>query len=406
MPEPDEPNRASDAVLAELSRPSTALVSDERPMTPWDHIRSGRLRRSLVGVYEQASFVLDMFGNRQSSETVDAAAEASEPSTAAPAAPAVSTAARKAFKPSLAAIAAAAAIAKAEYLRSLRTLASLLGKVEQRSAAKIQHCWRQRSVAPPVAAPDPAPDPAAALPASDPAPAPAAAEAPQASRADKRAAMLQSLKQQNSAAFKKASAPGAAPAGALPPLAAKPAAAASSTPVREVVVPEGWQPGVHLATRLESGARLLISPPSDATPGMALEFDVPPDAGPPEGAVSSAAADSSIVVERTNAGGAKPTTREVIVPASWRPGVRLVTTLDDGVKLVITPPSNCTPGMAVEFDVPLRDKAATRKRRAEGWRQRRMRGFMRVVGVMAPGKRRNVASLGRENSSGLFRGSI
>lgn len=212
--------------------------------------------------------------------------------------------------------------------------------------------------------------------------------------------MLQALKHENSAAFKKASAPAAA--GAQPPQAAKPAAATSTPIVREVIVPEGWRPGVRLATRLESGARLLISPPSDAAPGMALEFDVPPDAGraaSSAGRTASSAANSSIAVGRKSSGGVKPATREVIVPASWRPGVRLVTTLDDGVKLVITPPSHCTPGMAVEFDVPLREKAASRWRRARGWRQRRTRAFLSVVGIVAPGKRRNVASLGRENST-------
>jgi len=60
----------------------------------------------------------------------------------------------------LAALAAAAGDARNfrdEYVRDLGRLASLLGRVEQRSAVKIQHSWRHRSGAPPASAATPSP---------------------------------------------------------------------------------------------------------------------------------------------------------------------------------------------------------------------------------------------------------
>ena len=42
-----------------------------------------------------------------------------------------------------------------------------------------------------------------------------------------------------------------------------------------MVIPADWQPGVKLATTLENGQRVIITPPDGAKPGMSLEFNVP-----------------------------------------------------------------------------------------------------------------------------------
>ena len=46
-----------------------------------------------------------------------------------------------------------------------------------------------------------------------------------------------------------------------------------------------------------------------------------------------------------------PTYREVLIPTSWKPGVRLATTLDNGVRLLIDPPTHVEPGTALIFEV-------------------------------------------------------
>ena len=43
----------------------------------------------------------------------------------------------------------------------------------------------------------------------------------------------------------------------------------------------------------------------------------------------------------------------MVVPANWRPGRKLATTLKGGVRVIITPPDDATPGMPIKCQVPV-----------------------------------------------------
>ena len=46
-------------------------------------------------------------------------------------------------------------------------------------------------------------------------------------------------------------------------------------------------------------------------------------------------------------------TLEVVIPADWKDGVKLATTLENGQRIIITPPDGAKPGMSREFDLAL-----------------------------------------------------
>ena len=48
----------------------------------------------------------------------------------------------------------------------------------------------------------------------------------------------------------------------------------------------------------------------------------------------------------------------MVVPANWRPGRRMATTLQGGVRVIITPPDDAIPGMALKCRVPASDPAS------------------------------------------------
>ena len=46
-------------------------------------------------------------------------------------------------------------------------------------------------------------------------------------------------------------------------------------------------------------------------------------------------------------------TLEVVIPADWKDGVKLATTLENGQRVIITPPDGAKPGMSLELDLAL-----------------------------------------------------
>ena len=86
--------------------------------------------------------------------------------------------------------------------------------------------------------------------------------------------------------------PSKAEAPSAPPAAAAPAPAAD-TVWMEVEVPSTWKPGAKLTATLESGVRVLITPPDSTEPGATLEFQVPAGSAPTGGAAAPAEAEAA-----------------------------------------------------------------------------------------------------------------
>ena len=63
-----------------------------------------------------------------------------------------------------------------------------------------------------------------------------------------------------------------------PAEAAAPAAAADGMTKMEVKVPSTWVPGQKLTVKTPSGAKVMVTPPENATVGMTVSFSVPRDA--------------------------------------------------------------------------------------------------------------------------------
>ena len=82
-------------------------------------------------------------------------------------------------------------------------------------------------------------------------------------------------------------------AGAAAPAPAPAPAPAADTVWMEVEVPSTWKPGAKLTATLESGVRVLITPPDSTEPGATLEFQVPAGSAPTGGAAAPAEAEAA-----------------------------------------------------------------------------------------------------------------
>ena len=132
----------------------------------------------------------------------------------------------------------------------------------------------------------------------------------------------------------------------------------------EFVVPETHRPGKKLAWFSPFGKKVVLTLPDTAKPGETLTFQPPESianggsrgarAVPPShqpSPVADIAASSPAVPSPSPSKGGKQVTLEVIIPADWKQGAKLATTLN-GQRVVITPPDGAEPGMSLEFNVP------------------------------------------------------
>ena len=99
-------------------------------------------------------------------------------------------------------------------------------------------------------------------------------------------------------------------------------------------------------------------PPHDPEPAPRIAPS-PPTHGPADGNLKPTSFDGGLN------GGHRPGWQPVwvvslVVPANWLPGRKLAVTLEDGGRLVITPPDDATPGMPLKFQVPASDSASMR----------------------------------------------
>lgn len=119
----------------------------------------------------------------------------------------------------------------------------------------------------------------------------------------------------------------------------------------ETKIPETWMPGQKLVWVSPIGQKVALAVPETAKPGETLEFQVPASivsGGPQPPPAENVPAPAVPLADRDG----EQATLEVVIPADWKDGVKLATTLESGQRVIITPPDGSKPGMTLEFNVP------------------------------------------------------
>ena len=151
--------------------------------------------------------------------------------------------------------------------------------------------------------------------------------------------------------------------GALPnPRDPAPAPVEPEEPAEKLVTIKCDIPKTHLPGQKViwvspvTGMKVSLSVPENAEPGQTLTFQLPERIVTPLPA--SAPADEPAPAVPGTAGNKTPAqnveqaTLEVVIPADWTNGVKLATTMENGQRVIITPPDGAKPGMSLEFNVP------------------------------------------------------
>eukprot|EP00964_Phaeocystis_antarctica_P141524 scaffold106588_cov63-Phaeocystis_antarctica.AAC.3 len=148
-----------------------------------------------------------------------------------------------------------------------------------------------------------------------------------------------------------------APAPVEPVEPVEPAEPAEKLVTIECDIPKTHLPGQKVVwVSPVTGMKVSLSVPENAEPGQTLTFQLPERIVTPLPA--SAPADEPAPAVPGTAGNKTPAqnveqaTLEVVIPADWTNGVKLATTMENGQRVIITPPDGAKPGMSLEFNVP------------------------------------------------------